>query len=365
MGADKISVKDTSRAPALEADGLNKYRVDATTAQAMKVAEGSPRRADSLPANFAIDEGGSGKPLTPGDHHYTFSDQGKSRQYEIHVPSDYDGSKPIPVMYMMPGVGGSIEQMKGETGMNRVADAKGFAVVYVEALPKNVPYTFGMASANSWNLDGGSLTDKVAGYDDRGYMNSVDRSVAEKLNVDKNAQYVVGFSEGGGAAQYIAVANPGRFAGVGSVHGTRLDGDQKPQNRDKTAFIAIHGDDEYMLPPDGGKGLMTILYDKVTGSKPLDQKKVWAEADSCAAPMSADSKESKVTEYSCGSVNVKEIIRHGGQHAWDGLGQNGKGEHGWYIVGMPDKTKDTSSDVANFLLKYRKDDGSLDIKRNP
>ncbi|HEY9712568.1 MAG TPA: PHB depolymerase family esterase [Chroococcales cyanobacterium] len=305
--------------------------------------------------------------LKAGDHPISLTVDGRERQVEIHVPPGYDGSKPIPVMYLMPGMGGSIAQMKNETGMNRRADQNGFAVVYVQALAKEFPGTLGLEHSPSWNLDHGSLTDKTAGYDDLNYIKAADRLVDSSLNVDKNAKYIAGFSEGGGAAQFIAESMPHTFAGVGSVHGTHLDSDLLPYKDDPTAFIAIHGDNDHMLPLSGGRGFMTVLVSRAAQSEPAVQPGIWARAEGDSQVSISDDGKDKITTYSGGSAPVEMIIRHGGEHAWDGLGQNpkdGKPTYGWYVVGEPDATESSSTDLVKGLMSFRKDGSHADPNRN-
>lgn len=331
-----------------------------------------------LPGGFSI-AGVERVKITPGDHAYSTVVDGAVRNFEIHVPLNYDGKKAIPIMMMMPGMGGSIEQMKHETGMNRAADQKGFAVVYMEALPKSFPGSFGLSKANGWNLDHGSLTEKAPGYDDMNYVKRVSTEVTKDLNVDPAAKYIVGFSEGGGAAQYVAESMPNTFAGVGSVHGTRLKSDPKPNFGEKTAFVAVLGDDDNMLPLNGGhgwfdhgllKGFTTITMGKVSESEPLSQKAAWAQADGCGLPTVTDDGKDKKTEYVCPGTRVTEIIRHGGMHAWDGLGQNPNNQitkipdFGWPIIGVPNPAEDTTRDVLNALMPYRKDGRAVNMSRN-
>ncbi|HEY9732016.1 MAG TPA: PHB depolymerase family esterase [Drouetiella sp.] len=317
--------------------------------------------------------------VSAGDNFYTTTIDGNIRHFSVHVPPNYDGTKPIPVVMMMPGMGGSIDQMRHETGMNRAADQRGFAVVYTEALPKPFPGSLGYSKANSWNLAHGSLTERTTGYDDLNYIKQVSNVVSRELNTDNAARYIVGFSEGGSAAQFIAESMPGTFAGVGSVHGTRLASDLKPKYGDKTAFVAVLGDDDNMLPLRGGhgwfdggllKGFTTITMPKVQQSEPLSQKSNWAQADGCGMPIVTDNGKDKKTEFFCPGTHVTEIIRHKGQHAWDGLGQNPrnyithKPDFGWSFIGEPDPTEDTTRDVLNALLPYRKDGKFVKMQRN-
>jgi poly(3-hydroxybutyrate) depolymerase len=340
-----------------------------------KESTGAPHLTDKL--SISDGHNTNDKP-GPGDHHYSFNVDGMAREYEVHLPPSYDGSKPVPVMYLMPGVGGSIEQMKKETGMNREADEKGFAVVYVQALPKPFPGSFGYSEATSWNLDHGSLTPKSAGYDDTDYMKAVDKRIGHEINVDDKAKYIAGFSEGGGAAQYVAESMPHTFAGVGSVHGTHLDSDPAPGKGDPTAFVAIHGDDDNMLPISGGhgwgegwrpvKGFMTLTMGKVSQSEPLKQKEVWSKANDCSTDTVTETKKNRTTEYSCTGGPVEEIIRHQGEHSWDGLGQTPSDGNPrafvWRMLGDPDRTQNTSDDLVKALMRFRKPDGTINVARD-
>ncbi|HEY9776265.1 MAG TPA: PHB depolymerase family esterase [Planktothrix sp.] len=289
--------------------------------------------------------------LQPGDHRYTISVDGKDRQFEVHVPPGYDGKKPYPVVYMMPGMGGSIDQQKHETGMNNRQDA---IIVYTQPLPKDFPGDFNLTKQTSWNLNDGSLTKKDASYDDMDYMRRVNQLVSHQVNVDKNAQYIAGFSEGGGAAQYVAEQMPGTFAAVASVHGTYLEGEEKPQKDSGTAFIDVMGTSDHMLPMSGGRGLMTLTTPIAAESRPLQQATNWAAANECSAPTVKQDGTNTVTDYACRSGDVEQIVRQGGEHAWDGKGLNGKADFGWYFVGMPDTTQDTTRDIMNFFNAHRK-----------
>lgn len=328
----------------------------------------------------ATTDSASQNALKPGDHLYTTIVDSKTRHFEVHVPPNYNGSKPIPVMMMMPGMGGSIEQLKHETGMNRAADERGFAVVYMEALPKPFPGSYGQVMSNGWNLDHGALTDKNLTYDDLNYVRQVNNQLSRELRVDPAAKYIVGFSEGGGAAQYVAESMPSTFAGVGSVHGTRLASDPIPKWGNKTAFVTVLGDDDNMLPVSGGhgygeggrpiKGFATITLGRVSESLPLSQKTVWAQANGCGLPFVSDDSSERKTVYTCPGTRVTEIVRHGGMHAWDGLGQNPKNQitktpdYGWPWIGMPNPAKDTTRDVVDAIMPYRKDGRAVNMRRN-
>jgi poly(3-hydroxybutyrate) depolymerase len=351
---------------------------------ALRAATNAPGKGDALPA-FNISDltktGADKSPsLTPGDHNETLQVEGKTRQFDVHIPAGYDGKSKLPVMYMLPGLTETKNMMEQYSQMNKVADQKGFAVVYLQALPQSFPGSFGLFKEYSWNLDHGTLTDKDPGYDDLNYFKAVKNSLEGSATIDPHRQYLAGFSEGGEAAQYIAYAMPHTFAGVATVHSTLLDSDPRPRANDPTAMISVLGDDDNILPLKGGhgwfqggsllKGYMLITVPRVGESQPLAQAPAWAAADGDHIIAVNNNDDAEITNYSGGSAPVEQIVRHsrfgwlgsqGGQHAWDG------GDDGWKAVPDPDLIQDiskldrhsdpafdTSRTVADFLLQYSK-----------
>jgi poly(3-hydroxybutyrate) depolymerase len=268
------------------------------------------------------------------DYHQVISVERQDRDFELHLPPSYDGTKALPVMYVLPGVSGDIGDMKAMTSMNSVADRKGFAVVYVEAQHKS----FGIVSLRGWNLAHGALTDKAPGYDDLQYIRAVINIVGRQILIDRNAQYVVGHSEGGMAAQFVAQEIP-VFAGFASVKSTRRVTDPWPtQGTNPMAALIILGRYDTTLSLSGGFGqdsnpFIVGAVPRMAESLPLWQKQVWTWANRCNQPRVSVNPYSQVTDYSCKDAPVREIITNT-EHHWDG--------------------EYTSSVIADFLLSYRK-----------
>jgi poly(3-hydroxybutyrate) depolymerase len=313
------------------------------------------------------------------DSKEAFRLEGKDREFEMHLPRGYDGKSAVPVVYMLHGLTENMEMMKEYSHMNQVADEKGFAVVYLQALPQNFPGSFGLYSENSWNLEHGTLTAKDSHYDDLNYVKAVKASVESQISVDSHRQYLVGFSEGGEAAQFIAHEMPKTFAGVATVHSTLLESDPRPLAGDPTAMISVLGNDDNVLPLHGGhgwgedgalKGFMTLTIGKISQSQPLAQAPAWAAADGDRMETKRSANNEDITDYTGGSAPVEQIVRlshrrngrlEGGQHAWDG------GNGGWAAlhnpdliqriskpVRKPDPDFDTSRVVIDYLIKFAK-----------
>ncbi len=319
-------------------------------------------------------------PLANGDVRETIRSDGRQRQFELHVPKNYDGKSPLPVVYMMHGITENMDMMREYSQMDKMSDEKNFAVVYMQADKQNFPGTLGIYKENSWNFDHGTLTPRDKSYDDLDYVKDVKAKVEGSIAIDQEREYLAGFSEGGQAAQYLAQKMPDTFAGIASMHGTILDEDPRPGKSNVTPMISILGDDDNILPLKGGhgwfsqgallKGYLTEIVPKISESRPLAQAPIWAEADGDTVKTVSENSDQKTTLYSGGKAPVEEIIRHshfglfgstGGQHAWDGGNNGTAGEPHpdliQYISRIDrhsDPAFDASRTVINFLLPNKR-----------
>lgn len=64
---------------------------------------------------------------------------GQTRDYLLHVPASYDGSKPVPLMISLHGAGLWGAAQKDISQWNAVADREGFIVVYPSGGTGNGP----------------------------------------------------------------------------------------------------------------------------------------------------------------------------------------------------------------------------------
>jgi poly(3-hydroxybutyrate) depolymerase len=286
------------------------------------------------------------------------------RKYDIYVPSHANG--PLPVMMILHGANGGAADglMERESGMDKLAEEKGFAVVY--PLSKTHPVLFGTMDNATWNGPFKNLMATDSSYNDFNYLDSVVQDVTTKhaLNVDKDRISAVGMSDGGRLVNEYAAARPGVLSAIASVHGTLLGGEAKTAQGQPT--LIIHSDYDYMLPYNGGRGFMSSLSSGIMpgtdSSKPYRQREYWAIQNGCKGlPAVEDGDKLKVTTYTdaqCQVGPVKEYIIKGGKHAWDGV----LGQGGWPMVGDKDANFETSKVVADFVLQYRASGKS--IKRN-
>ncbi|WP_117209653.1 alpha/beta hydrolase family esterase [Allorhizocola rhizosphaerae] len=127
----------------------------------------------------------------PGDHVGAFTDsKGTVRRYLLHAPPNYARGNAYPLVMVFHGQPGTAADMPKVSGMNEVADANGFLVVYPDqtSLPEAV----------------GELIDHIT----------------RLWGVDPKRVHASGFFRGANVVYEIAEKLPGRFGSVAPVAGT-------------------------------------------------------------------------------------------------------------------------------------------------
>ncbi len=302
------------------------------------------------------------------------------REYDVYLPVGYDGKKPLPVLFVLHGMAGGNGKglMEGESGMDAIADAKqkagdGFMVVYPVAKTNDVPYTGGLAKMQDWNSPGAGVSETDPKYDDVDYFKAMVDSLKgnSSVKIDADRLYLSGLSSGGEFSRHLRGRLPHTFAGVASVHGTRLGTEANVLPGDYAADISFLSNYDDMLPASGGRGLMTLPFSRIADSNPRDQVKQAAADNLCSGPPTVTRQGNFIiTEYNAGRCNgypVKEFFYSGdwragkiggligrgetgpAQHAWDGPGAGG-----WPIVGDKNRSVDTSQMIVDELFKYKR-----------
>ena len=188
---------------------------------------------------------------------------GDIRNYWLYRPEGLDKAKPVPLLLVLHGSGGSGEDMMTVTqrGFERLAEKEKFLVVYPDALERR------------WNDLGGMA-------DDVGFLIAiVDKLVAEGL-ADKNRVYATGISNGGMMAQRLACEQADRLAGIATVAGslpTGLAATCKPAR--PLPVLVIHGSEDPIVPWSGGAVAGFEEFGNVLSAR--DTAKFWAVANQC------------------------------------------------------------------------------------
>jgi polyhydroxybutyrate depolymerase len=142
------------------------------------------------------------RPHTPGQTTQTFTDQGKTRTYELYVPKGYDGRTNVPLLLDFHGFGSNAKQQMAYSNFAPIADREHFLIVAPD----------GQGAVRHFNLTG-----------ERGLANDItmvgallDR-VEAALCVDTTRVYSTGMSDGGAITSLLACQMADRIAAFAPV----------------------------------------------------------------------------------------------------------------------------------------------------
>jgi len=149
-------------------------------------------------------------PVKPGEtslEQITLPD-GSKADYRLHVPANYDGKTPMPLVIMFHGYGirrGQGDTEKGAEGMEEVsalsklADKEGFIVAYPNG---NSDRSY------SWNNGQWFFSSR----DDVAFTRGIMDTTSKNLTVDNERIYILGYSQGGSFTHRVATELSPRVA---------------------------------------------------------------------------------------------------------------------------------------------------------
>lgn len=132
---------------------------------------------------------------------------------KLFVPSNYDASKTYPLYMMLHGCLQSADDIAKSTRLNKLAEEKGFLVLYPEQ-------TRGFMTGNPskcWNWF--RPQDQTRGGEAKQLTDMI-QSVKSEYSIAGDKVYVVGFSAGGSMANILVNCYPEVFAGAAVHSGT-------------------------------------------------------------------------------------------------------------------------------------------------
>ncbi len=172
---------------------------------------------------------------TSDDIHFTCTYQITIRTFFIRFPSNPKAS--IPVIFMLHGYGTKGETFETQTNFTTSANARGYAVVYLDGIPDPDDKT----SSTGWNSG-----IKNSSKDDVGFLDSLCEQL--KKNYNFSNFYVVGFSNGAFMTHRLAVQST-KFTAATSVAGfLPVSIWKKRPKKIKTAFLQINGSKDDVVP---------------------------------------------------------------------------------------------------------------------
>ncbi|MEW6426938.1 MAG: PHB depolymerase family esterase [Thermodesulfobacteriota bacterium] len=184
----------------------------------------------------------------PGDYERSLVVDGMERSFTLHVPTSYDGKRPMAVVLNFHGGGGNSKTQRHISRMDATADREGFIVVYPQgtnekSLIKN-GYTWNAGTCCGWaqehNIDDVRFT---------GLM--LDR-LEKEFVVDTKRIYATGISNGALMCYRLACELADRIAAIAPIAGPMGMDRCRPSR--PVSIMHFHGTDDKFAPYSGGVG---------------------------------------------------------------------------------------------------------------
>ena len=149
------------------------------------------------------------KPGAPSPH--SIQHGGLTRSYLLHIPADVNPRSSLVIV--MHGYMGSANRIMDYSGFNDIADREDFIVVYPEGTIDQHGYRF-------FNV--GYDDHATSTVDDLGFISSLTSDLQKQLGVTPQRTFIVGMSNGGDMAYFIACNHSELYGAMASVTGVLM-----------------------------------------------------------------------------------------------------------------------------------------------
>lgn len=267
--------------------------------------------------------------------HLTHTGPTGSRDYDLYVPAGLTGAAPLLVM-LHGGTQNAADFAVG-TGMNRLADQRGFVVAYPEQSRSANP-------AGYWNWF--QPEDQQRDSGEPAIIAGIVAEIATAHPIDRTRVFVAGLSAGGAMAEVMAATYPDVFAkvgvhsglpyrcaaDVGSAFGVMSSG-AFTAAASPTPVLVVHGDRDSTVAVGNATGVVRA------------RLSAYPEASDGDVTRSSEGGRAYVrTRHRVGGRTVAEsFIVNGGGHAW--FGGDPKGSY------TDPSGPDASAELVRFFLE--------------
>lgn len=236
----------------------------------------------------------------------------RTRSFWVYEPDTLAADTTYPLVIVLHGGTGNAANANRMSGMMQVADEAGFIVIY----PNGTGGLFDdrILTWNAGNCCGYGDDNNI---DDVGFISAViDLAIAE-YNVNPDAVFVTGMSNGGMMSHRIGCELSEKVTGIAPVAGA-LNTECNPA--DPVGVFIIHGTDDAAVLYDGGEPDFSLAGPRTDTSAP-DSTAAWAEFNGCAGdPVRSDYNDDVylLAYEDCTGSPVVLVTIEGGGHSWPG-----------------------------------------------
>jgi polyhydroxybutyrate depolymerase len=292
---------------------------------------------------------------TPAGHEArTITEGGLERTYLLHVTAQYDRTKPVALVLMLHGFGGTAANAIRETGWSAKADREGFIVVYPQATRPDEKAPANLRNnGTAWNDGSGRFHSSARNVDDVGFIRTVIERTQKEFSIDAKRVFVTGFSNGGSMTFRIGNTLADIVTAIAPVASASWADTLAPAR--KISLLYITGSNDPLNPLEGGVPQLASKKKSDDGKpkRSVDvQIKQWVHALGLPATPSVDETVNGVRRQVFGAPQtapqVQTIIVEGLGHIWAG-GENLLPE---FMVGKPTDKLNATDTIWAFFNKH-------------
>ena len=225
--------------------------------------------------------------LKPGLNNQTIWHDGIERDFDVHLPADFDINRSYPVVFCFHGFGGTKEF--GEWQIGSLINQKEIIGIYPQGVQR------------SWNTGMGEVPSTA---DDVGFTLEMLKWIKNEINIDENRIYTMGYSNGG-TISYRLVLETDVFAAMGSISASMFLGQIVNAEAEKVSVIQVHGSEDKKVPYEGGESsALDISFESA-----LKSMELWAEHNGLNIEPEIDRSIDEVIIYRFGKEdNPLEVV---------------------------------------------------------
>ncbi len=191
---------------------------------------------------------------------------GIDREYFIHIPTNYNGNKEVPLVFMLHGTSGDGEEFYNLHGWTQLADKEGFLAVFPSSGRYKINDDGELKTITKWNTlpdANWSLQPGEKAFDDIKFLRKVIDEMKSKYKIDAKRVYLNGFSNGGQMAAKCAIEMSDVLAAVCSNAGSFfLDTTYIPKR--KIPYLYEVGNKDYGSDNEGPEAPLSYFDDLIS-----------------------------------------------------------------------------------------------------
>ncbi len=202
-----------------------------------------------------------GRPSPAGAATGTITSSGIARSYLLHVPTSYNGARPVPLVFNFHGYAGDAASQMEYGDLRPLAEREGFVVVAPDG--QGEPRHFAVEMELAGDVDDTVFTSDLLAH------------LRRTLCIDSRRVYATGMSNGGAFSTVLGCRAAGQFAAVASVAAVWDPG----CDRALVPVVAFIGERDFVWSFTGGA--LDCCGGRLEFGPALTTAEAWAAAGGC------------------------------------------------------------------------------------